>query len=82
LTQQQAHVVLFVVGWIVSRKNHRAMMLTFWPDLRAVLCCGLQGIPDAPTIAVEEALAAASTLAEQLTDDGTPAYIKVTKRTA
>ncbi|KAF6263518.1 hypothetical protein COO60DRAFT_413583 [Scenedesmus sp. NREL 46B-D3] len=34
------------------------------------------GIPDAPMAAIEEAHAAAAALAEQLTVDGTPAYIK------
>jgi hypothetical protein len=42
----------------------------------------LQGIPDAPAAAVEDALAAAAALAKQLTEDGTPAYIKVTPYTA
>jgi hypothetical protein len=46
----------------------------------AVLCCGLQGIPDAPSSAIDEAYAAAAELAEQLTKDGTPAYVKVTVR--
>lgn len=44
----------------------------------ALLCWDMQGIPDAPSAAIEEAFAAASELAQQLTDDGTPAYIKVT----